>query len=117
MYYYIWREIPLTTFVSFAIEKKEIAMWDVVSIMKTEEEYTCWVSMPKPKGFKYWFWNSRPVRWYWRRHGANTSWFISNMSDERFYPVPVDKYEYDMLDAVDIPHAKPSDFIAAGPRR
>ena len=117
MYYYAWREVPMTASLSMATEQKEIDMWDVVKIMKTKEEYQCWLCMPKPTGFKYRFWDSRLVRWYFRNHhGMNTSWVISNMSKERFYPVPLSKYEFDLLDAVDIPHAKPSDFITSGPR-
>jgi hypothetical protein len=116
MYYYVWREVPMTASLSMATEQKEVDSWDVIKIMKTEEEYRCWLSMPKPKGWRYRYWNNGLIRWYWRRHGMNTSWVISKMSKDRIIPQVVSKYEYDMLDAVDIPHANPADFIAAGPR-
>ena len=116
MYYYIWREAPMTASLSMATEQSEVDSWDVVKIMKTEEKHHPFLSMPKPTGWRYRYWNHKLVRWYWRRHEVNTSWIISKMSTDRVVPVLVSKYEYDMLDAVDVPHAKPDDFIIAGPR-
>lgn len=107
----------MTASLSMATEQKEVDSWDVVKIMKTEEEHHHFLSMPKPTGWKYRYWDHWLTRWYYRRyHGMNTSWVISNMSKDRVVPIPVSKYEYDMLDAVDVPRAKPADFIKAGPR-
>ncbi len=115
-YYYVWREAPMSASLSIGTPQSEVNSWDVIGISKTKKQISLYLRMPKPKGFKYWWWNHKLVRWYWRRHGMNTSWVISRWSDVRLVPCLVSVYEYDMLDAVDIPHADPNDYIEAGPR-